>query len=764
MIRLSPELEVALSVAATEAGRLRQEYFTVEHMVLAILMADEVDRMCRHLRIKKKALSAQLQAFLENDIEALPVGVDVEPSMSLGLERVIRRAARHVESAGKGEVQPLNVLVATFAEPDSHAVAMLEGAGLDRLAVVAYISHGPDRSRTGPSNTKSPDAAEPGDVAPVGADGGDAAPKKVGEEALRAYAVNLNERASDGKIDPLIGRTNECDRLVQVLARRKKNNPLLVGDAGVGKTAIIEGLARRIVEGKVPPTLKDVTIWSLDIGSLLAGTRYRGDFEERFKGVLEALQDTPGAVLFIDELHMIVGAGATSGGTMDASNLLKPALASGRIRCIGSTTFQEYRSSIEKDRAFARRFQRVDVGEPSEADTIAILQGIAPDYESFHKVKFGEGVVDDVVKLSRRYLHDRKHPDGAIDLLDEVGAETKLRGLGDGALVVKSDVERVVGRMAHVPVENTVDERASLKVLDAEIKRSVFGQDDAVDALARSIKMSRAGLRSPEKPVGSFLLTGPTGVGKTEVAKVLARVLGVAFVRFDMSEYMERHTVSRLIGAPPGYVGYDKGGLLTDAIAKSPHAVLLLDEIEKAHPDVFNVLLQVMDHGKLTDNNGKATDFRHVILLMTSNVGARDLARRALGFGDDRRPAAVDKDFQNLFSPEFRTRLDARIAFNTLSPSVMGNIVDRALGELVGQLAEKRITIELTPAAREHLATIGFDKDFGARPLARIFQEKIKAPLTDEILFGALEHGGHVQVDVSEGALTFRYEPLSVTP
>ena len=551
---------------------------------------------------------------------------------------------------------------------------------------------------------------------------------------------------------------------MQVLARRKKNNPLLVGDAGVGKTAIIEGLARRIVEGKVPPTLKDVTIWSLDIGSLLAGTRYRGDFEERFKGVLEALQDTPGAVLFIDELHMIVGAGATSGGTMDASNLLKPALASGRIRCIGSTTFQEYRSSIEKDRAFARRFQRVDVGEPSEADTIAILQGIAPDYESFHKVKFGEGVVDDVVKLSRRYLHDRKHPDGAIDLLDEVGAETKLRGLGDGALVVKSDVERVVGRMAHVPVENTVDERASLKVLDAEIKRSVFGQDDAVDALARSIKMSRAGLRSPEKPVGSFLLTGPTGVGKTEVAKVLARVLGVAFVRFDMSEYMERHTVSRLIGAPPGYVGYDKGGLLTDAIAKSPHAVLLLDEIEKAHPDVFNVLLQVMDHGKLTDNNGKATDFRHVILLMTSNVGARDLTRRALGFGDDRRPADVDKDFQNLFSPEFRNRLDARIAFNTLSPSVMGNIVDRALGELVGQLAEKRITIELTPAAREHLATIGFDKDFGARPLARIFQEKIKAPLTDEILFGALEHGGHVQVDVSEGALTFHYEPLSVTP
>jgi ATP-dependent Clp protease ATP-binding subunit ClpA len=764
MIRLSPELEVALSVAATEAGRLRHEYFTVEHIVLAILMADEVDRMCRHLRIKKKALSAELQNFLDNDIEALPVGVDVEPTMSLGLERVIRRAARHVESSGKGEVQPLNVLVATFAEQDSHAVAMLADAGLDRLAVVSYISHGPDRGRTGPSNAKAPEGEGGGEVAPAGADGGDDAPKKEGEAALRAYAANLNERAKEGKIDPLIGRGSECERLVQVLARRKKNNPLLVGDAGVGKTAIIEGLARRIVEGQVPDSLKEVTIWALDVGSLLAGTRYRGDFEERFKGVLEALQDSPSAVLFIDELHMIVGAGATSGGSMDASNLLKPALASGRLRCIGSTTFQEYRTSIEKDRAFARRFQRIDVGEPSEADTIAILQGIAPDYESFHHVKFGEGVLDDVVKLSRRYLHERKHPDGAIDLLDEVGAETKLRNLGDGALVTKVDVERVVGRMAHVPVENTVDERAALKALDAEIKKAVFGQEAAVDALARAIKMSRAGLRSPEKPVGSFLLTGPTGVGKTEVAKVLARVLGIAFVRFDMSEYMERHTVSRLIGAPPGYVGYDKGGLLTDAIAKTPHAVLLLDEIEKAHPDVFNVLLQVMDHGRLTDNNGKSTDFRHVILLMTSNVGARDLARRALGFGDERKPADVDKDFSNLFSPEFRNRLDARIAFNALSPSVMGSIVDKALTELVAQLAEKRITIALTAAARDHLATIGYDKDFGARPLARIFQEKVKAPLTDEILFGALEHGGHVEVDVAEGALTFRYEPRLETP
>ncbi len=759
MIRLSPELEVTLSVAATEASRLRHEYFTLEHMLLALLMADEIERMCRHLRLKKKVVSAELQAFLERDMEALPEGIDAEPTMSLGLERVIRRAARHVESAGKGEVQPLHVLVALFAEPDSHAVALLEGAGLDRLAVVSYMSHGPKKARAGAAGDPEPGPQGAPEGSPAGDVHEDEIPKKQGESALRAYAVNLNERAQAGKIDALIGRTSEVDRLVQVLARRKKNNPLLVGDAGVGKTAIIEGLARRIVEGAVPPTLRDVTIWALDLGSLLAGTRYRGDFEERFKGVLEALQEAPGAVLFIDELHMIVGAGATSGGTMDGSNLLKPALASGRIRCIGSTTFQEYRSSIEKDRAFARRFQRIDVNEPSEADTVAILQGIAPEYARFHQVQFGEAVIDEVVKLSRRYLHERKHPDGAIDLLDEVGAETKLRGLGEGAIVSRTDVERVVGRMAQVPVENTVDERAALKNLDTEIRRHIFGQDDAVTALSRAIKMSRAGLRSPEKPVGSFLLTGPTGVGKTEVAKVLARVLGIQFLRFDMSEYMERHTVSRLIGAPPGYVGYDKGGLLTDAVSKTPHAVLLLDEVEKAHPDVFNVLLQVMDHGTLTDNNGKATDFRHVILLMTSNIGARDLARRALGFGDDRRPADVDKDFLNAFSPEFRNRLDARIAFRSLSPEVMGSIVDKALGELVGQLAEKRITLALSVEARAHLATIGYDKDFGARPLARIFQEKIKAPLTDEILFGALEHGGHVLVDLLNGALSFTYGP-----
>ena len=763
MIRLSPELEVALSVAATEAGRLRHEYFTLEHLVLALLMADEVDRMCRHLRIKKKALNAKVQAFLQEEIEALPVGIDAEPTMSLGLERVIRRAARHVESSGKGEVQPLNVMVAVFGEHDSHAVTMLEEAGLDRLAVVSYMSHGPDRSRTGPANGATKETEPDGETAPAGADESEA-PKKEGEAALRAYAVNLNERAAEGKIDPLIGRTAEVERLVQVLARRKKNNPLLVGDAGVGKTAIVEGLARRIVEGAVPSSIREVTLWSLDVGALLAGTRYRGDFEERFKAVLEALQEAPHAVLFIDELHMIVGAGATSGGTMDASNLLKPALASGRLRCVGSTTFQEFRTAIEKDRAFARRFQRIDVGEPSEVDTIEIVKGLAADYERFHDVSFAPGVIEDVVKLSRRYLHERKHPDGAIDLLDEVGAETKLRGLGAGATITKADVERVVGRMAHVPVETTVDEKAALRGLESEINGQVFGQGEAVRALVRAIKLARAGLRSAEKPVGSFLLTGPTGVGKTEVAKVLAKVLGIAFVRFDMSEYMERHTVSRLIGAPPGYVGYDKGGLLTDAIAKSPHAVLLLDEIEKAHPDVFNVLLQVMDHGKLTDNNGKSTDFRHVIVLMTSNVGARDLARRAVGFGDDRRSADVDKDFQTLFSPEFRNRLDARIAFDALSPSVMGSIVDKVLRELVAQLAEKRITLELTPGAREHLATIGYDKDFGARPLNRIFQEKVKAPLTDEILFGALEFGGHVVVDVADSTLTFRYEPLPEKP
>ena len=643
------------------------------------------------------------------------------------------------------------------------------------------------------------------------------------KDPLKAYTINLNEEARSKRIDPLVGRSNEVMRMIQILARRKKNNPLLVGDSGVGKTAIVEGLALKIVTGEVPKALEKATVFSLDMGALIAGTRYRGEFEERLKGVVKSLQKIDGAVLFIDEIHTIVGAGATSGGSMDASNLLKPALASGRMRCIGSTTFEEFRQHFEKDRALSRRFQRVEVNEPSIEDTKKILAGLRPQYEEFHGVKYTDEALDAAATLSARYLHDRRLPDKAIDLLDEAGAAAKLAlykgekppnllrdepeagdaakkqaskgsngaalngsgpattpagtiptgptaptvaksdpnladaskagraGKGDGAqatvIVGVVDVETVLARMAQIPPrEVSSNDKEKLRNLDVDLKKVVFGQDRAVNQLAAAIKLARAGLRSPEKPIGNFLLTGPTGVGKTEAAKQLAKVMGITFLRFDMSEYMERHTVSRLIGAPPGYVGFDQGGLLTDAIAKTPHAVLLLDEIEKAHPDVFNVLLQVMDHGKLTDNNGKSTDFRHVIVLMTSNVGARDLGRRSVGFGDNRATGDAEREYKLLFSPEFRNRLDARIAFDPLSPATMGSIVDKFMKELSGQLAERSVSIEITEAARTYLAEKGYDPDFGARPLGRIIQEEVKTPLGEELLFGALEKGGTVVV------------------
>jgi ATP-dependent Clp protease ATP-binding subunit ClpA len=817
-MRISPEVEIALSLAANEAARRRHEYVTLEHLLYALLFDEATSQVVRHAGGDPAAIKKELEQFLTDQLESVPEDAYTTPQASLGVQRAIRRAVSHVQSSGKDQVTGANVLVAIFAERDSPAVSILEKSGVTRLDVVAYISHGI-------SKMDEPEPAQ-GDKEPASLDGEGEGPRSR-RDPLKAYTINLNDEAKEKRIDPLVGRSNEVSRMIQILARRKKNNPLLVGDSGVGKTAIVEGLALKIVTGEVPDALRKATVYSLDMGALIAGTRYRGEFEERLKGVVKSLQKIDGAILFIDEIHTIVGAGATSGGSMDASNLLKPALASGRMRCIGSTTFEEFRQHFEKDRALSRRFQRVEVNEPSIEDTKKILEGLRGKYEDFHGVSYTDEALDAAATLSARYLHDRRLPDKAIDLLDEAGAAAKLKlyqgekppnllrgepeasdaarkeaakaeaapatdgasvsldGSGSpvvtpppgarpavppanesgGALIPVSkttpqkakivvgvpEVETVLARMAQIPPrEVSTNDKEKLKNLASDLKSVVFGQDRAVDQLAAAIKLARAGLRSPEKPIGNFLLTGPTGVGKTEVAKQLAKIMGISFIRFDMSEYMERHTVSRLIGAPPGYVGFDQGGLLTDAIAKTPHAVLLLDEIEKAHPDVFNVLLQIMDHGKLTDNNGKSTDFRHVILLMTSNVGARDLGRRAVGFGDKRATGDAEREYKLLFSPEFRNRLDARIAFDPLSPQTMGSIVDKFLRELSGQLGERKVTFEVTEAARGYLADKGYDPDFGARPLARVIQDELKQPLGEELLFGKLEKGGSVIVDAED--------------
>jgi ATP-dependent Clp protease ATP-binding subunit ClpA len=750
-MRISPEVEIALSLAANEAARRRHEFITVEHLLYALLFDDATALIVKHAGGEVAKLKKELETFLDEQLEKIESSsLSASPQPSIGVQRAIRRAAAHVQSSGKEEVTGANVLVALFAERDSFAVSMLEQEGVTRLDVVAYIAHGISKVDEGEAEAR-PDSR-------VGADG-EASPRPQ-KDPLKAYTLNLNDEAKEKRIDPLVGRGKEVQRIIQILARRKKNNPILVGDAGVGKTAVVEGLALKIVEGDVPPALKNSVIYSLDMGALMAGTRYRGDFEERVKQVVTSLQKLEGAVLFIDEIHTIVGAGATSGGSMDASNLLKPALASGRLRCIGSTTFEEFRTHFEKDRALSRRFQRVEVLEPSEEDTVEILKGLQKHYEGFHNVTFTPEALVAAASLSARYLHDRRLPDKAIDLLDEAGAAAKLAAV-NGAIpsVGVSEVETVLARMAQIPPrEVSTDDKAQLKKLEPDLKKVIFGQDPAIDTLVSAIKLSRAGLRSPEKPIGSFLFTGPTGVGKTEVAKQLAKTMGIAFVRFDMSEYMERHTVSRLIGAPPGYVGFDQGGLLTDAIAKTPHAVLLLDEIEKAHPDVFNVLLQVMDHGKLTDNNGKTTDFRHVILLMTSNVGARDLGRRSLGFGEARTSGDAEREYKLMFSPEFRNRLDSRIAFAALSPSTMKHIVDKFVGELAAQLEAKGVTMTVTDAARQYLAEKGYEPDFGARPLARVIQEEMKRPLGEELLFGKLEKGGSVEVDAADGKLVYLFD------
>jgi ATP-dependent Clp protease ATP-binding subunit ClpA len=749
-MKVSPEVEIACSVAATEAQRRGHDIVGVEHLLYALLMDEETSRVLHRSGSNTVKLKAELDRLLSSHFPSSGADLLTTPRPSRGFQRVLQRAAVHVESSGKAELKGYNVLVAIFSEPDSFAVQALEDSGVTRLDVVSYVSHGLTKDGSGKQGEESDGQLEESLDDP--SRGRDGRGEKEGDP-LERFTNNLNQRARSGEIDPLVGRDSEIRRVIQVLSRRRKNNPLLVGDAGVGKTAIAEGLAARIISGEVPEALRKATIYALDIGALLAGTKYRGDFENRMKAVIRALQRDEGNILFIDEMHTVIGAGAASGGTVDASNLLKPALSSGKLRCIGATTFEEYRSHLERDRAFARRFQKVEVLEPSLEESVLILRGLRARYEEFHQVTYSDDVLQTTATLAQRHLHDRKLPDKAIDLLDESGADTKL-SMDPGSAVTVERVETVVARMAQIPSRQvSSSDKKALRDLEADLKRVVFGQDRAIRELASAIKLSRAGLRPQDKPIGSYLFTGPTGVGKTEVAKQLAQTMGIELIRFDMSEYMERHTVSRLIGAPPGYVGYDRGGLLTEAVAKTPHAVLLLDEIEKAHPDVFNVLLQVMDHGTLTDNNGKRSDFRHMVLIMTSNVGAQDLARVRVGFGQRDQRGDDDRAFKNTFSPEFRNRLDARIRFDALSPDVMLSIVDKAIKELAGQLREREVSIELTENARKYLAVIGYDRDNGARPLARLVQERIKRPLGDELLFGKLSSGGHVTVDVPASAL-----------
>jgi len=755
-MRISPEVEVAFSLATREAARRRHEYVTLEHLLYALLFENETADAVRHAGGDVSKLKARLVSYLDNDVER--VDEDTQPSLSLGFQRVVGRAAMHVQTSGKNELKGVNVLIAMFAERDCPAVAMLGELGVTRFDVVNYISHGISKNGDDVPREETPGTGA-GPEAPQDED--DPSPVK---DPLAAYTMNLNKEAAEGRIDPLVGRENEVERTIQVLARRRKNNPLLIGDAGVGKTAIVEGLAQKIQKGEVPEAIKNATVFSLDMGALLAGTRFRGDFENRMKAVLKALEKQPGAVLFIDEIHTIIGAGAASGGTIDASNLLKPALASGRLRCIGATTFQEYRGHLERDSALARRFQRIEVNEPSVDETTRILQGLVKHYESFHKCTYTPEALEAAAKLAGRYLQDRKLPDKAIDLVDESGAAKRL-AVGDGGTVDVGDIEKIVAKMAQIPPRQvSSDDKSQLRNLDDTLKGAIYGQDDAVKQLAAAIKVSRAGLRAQEKPIGSFLFTGPTGVGKTELAKQLAKALGISFLRFDMSEYQERHTVSRLIGAPPGYIGFDRGGLLTEAAAKTPHAVLLLDEIEKAHPDIFQVLLQVMDHGTLTDNNGKKSDFRHMVVIMTSNVGARELTQARMGFGERGVSGDDDKAYKNVFSPEFRNRLDARIMFKALDPAVMGHIVEKFVKELGERLADRKATLSVTEAARTYLAEKGYDPQFGARPLARLIENEVTRKLTDELLFGALENGGHVEVGYDGKELVFTFAPLKEEP
>ena len=747
MPSFSRSLEQALHRALALAGERRHEYATLEHLLLALVDDQDAAAVMRACNVEIDVLRRNLVEYVDTELSNLTGDGRQDAKPTAGFQRVIQRAVIHVQSSGREEVTGANVLVAIFAERESHAAYFLQEQDMTRYDAVNYISHGIAK-RPGASEAKPVRGAEEESASErPGSEDGEARPKKKGD-ALEAYCVNLNKKARDGKIDPLIGRHSEVERTIQVLCRRQKNNPLLVGDPGVGKTAIAEGLARKIIQHEVPEVLADATVFSLDMGTLLAGTRYRGDFEERLKQVMKEIEAHPNAIMFIDEIHTVIGAGATSGGAMDASNLLKPALASGALRCIGSTTYKEYRQYFEKDRALVRRFQKIDVNEPSIPDTIEILKGLKPYFEEFHKLKYTTDAVKAAVELSARYINDRKLPDKAIDVIDETGASQMLvpEARRKRTIGVK-EIETTIATMARIPPKTvSKDDAVVLKNLTENLKRVVYGQTNAIEALTSAIKLARAGLRDPDKPIGSYLFAGPTGVGKTEAAKQLAASLGVEMLRFDMSEYMERHTVSRLIGAPPGYVGFDQGGLLTDGIDQHPHCVLLLDEIEKAHPDLFNILLQVMDHGKLTDHNGKQVDFRNVIIIMTSNAGASDLAKSAYGFTQNKRSGDDVEAINRLFAPEFRNRLDAIISFGHLPKEVVAKVVDKFVLQLEAQLADRNVTIELSDEARDWLVENGYDDAMGARPMARLIQSTIKTPLADEVLFGRLKDGGAVKV------------------
>ena len=736
---LSAELENCLNKAFQLARDGRHEFLTVEHLLSSILETTPVQDVLRSCGADVAVLAKDLLDHIEQSTPRLPEGDDREVQPTLGFQRVLQRAVFHVQSSGRKEVAVTNVLVAIFSEKQSHAVFLLSRQDVSRLDVVNYISHGMSRTEDekGESKEEAPAA-------------GAAAAEAESASALEKYSTNLNKLAEEGKIDPLIGRELEVERTIEILCRRRKNNPLYVGEAGVGKTAIAEGLARRIVEGQVPEVLTGCTIYSLDLGSLIAGTKYRGDFEKRLKSVLSELKKQPGAVLFIDEIHTVIGAGAASGGVMDASNLIKPVLSNGELRCIGSTTYQEYRGIFEKDHALARRFQKIDVVEPSVAETIEILKGLRSRFEEHHRVKYTDGALQAAAELSARHINERHLPDKAIDVVDEAGARMRVKGITDQTSTVDVEqIEDVVARIARIPPKTvSSNDKEVLRNLERNLKLVIYGQDKAVETLTDAIKMSRSGLGDERKPVGSFLFAGPTGVGKTEVTRQLAIALGIEFIRFDMSEYMERHTVSRLIGAPPGYVGFDQGGLLTEAIAKHPHAVLLLDEIEKAHPDVFNLLLQVMDHGTLTDNNGRKADFRHVIIVMTTNAGAADMARTPIGFMPGDNTTDGMEAIKKLFTPEFRNRLDAVIQFGGLDERTIERVVEKLLVEIETQLEGKRVSLQLDDASRRWIAKTGYDPKMGARPMARVIQEHIKRPLAEELLFGKLVEGGLVRVSV----------------
>jgi ATP-dependent Clp protease ATP-binding subunit ClpA len=747
---IAQDLEVSLHLAFVEARQKRHEYITVEHLLLAMLdnaSAASVLRVC-HANIEE--LRQAVTEFIDANTPVVPGDSDMDTQPTLGFQRVIQRAILHAQSANKKEISGANILAAMFGEKDSHAVHFLTQRNINRIDVVNYIVHGTGKDT---QTSAAPAQGEP------------AAEQAAGEEsALKHYTVDLNEQALMGLIDPLIGREAELERVIQTLCRRRKNNPLLVGEAGVGKTAIAEGLARRIVEDDVPDILKDAHVYALDMGALLAGTKYRGDFEQRLKAVLKELKDAPNAVLFIDEIHTLIGAGAASGGTMDASNLLKPALSNGALKCVGATTYQEYRGIFEKDSALSRRFQKVDVPEPSVEQTIAILKGLKSRFEQHHSIKFSAAAISSAAELSARYINDRHLPDKAIDVLDEAGAAQRILPKSRQKKIVgKHEIEEIIAKIARIPTRTVShDDRNTLKTLGRDLKAVVFGQNKAIDTLATAIKMSRSGLGNPQKPIGSFLFSGPTGVGKTEVARQLAYAMGMPLHRFDMSEYMERHAVSRLIGAPPGYVGFDQGGLLTEAISKQPHSVLLLDEIEKAHPDIFNILLQVMDHGTLTDNNGRKADFRNVVIIMTTNAGAEALNKSQIGFTKTATAGDEMADIKRMFTPEFRNRLDAVVSFAALDTDVILRVVDKFLIQLEEQLHEKKVDAVFTDALKAHLAENGFDPLMGARPMARLIQDTIRSALADELLFGRLASGGKVTVDIKDGQVVLEFEEEAI--